>query len=363
MTRIGLPWSKYRQTLEAYSRHVGQPLTIDLGPQPEERRLARELSARIHSKDAEVLQLLNDCAIRPTYFRHHLSSIAKWSERKRRLLNSGGNFQLLESLSEAELAPLQILELTGTRAEQEETINRLRHARLPQDTTPKWYGWHPPAPAPATPGLRYRETQKAWVYPKMGVNTESALAPIVARSLIQHYVKGTGKLVADPMCGGGVVPLEARRLGHAAWASDKFPQTLPHLTVAEFDLYKEDIRDRRGYDDLPDADLMVLHPPTPTWFREHQALFPDGITYEEWLGRVIENSWPLVAQGGHLALIVILGQSVSDVAGMMETLLSVIRQDLANVSDNIQIRGHHIAVSKDGREGWHILTIQKPINI
>ena len=90
---------------------------------------------------------------------------------------------------------------------------------------------------------------------------------------------------------------------------------------------------------------------------------PDGITYEEWLGRVIENSWPLVAQGGHLALIVILGQSVSDVAGMMETLLSVIRQDLANVSDNIQIKGHHIAVSKDGREGWHILTIQKPINI
>lgn len=97
-----------------------------------------------------------------------------------------------------------------------------------------------------------------WIFPADKRNRRlEGLNPAIAEVLIQRYSE-PGGLVVDPMAGQGTVVQKALELGRKAWGSDIAGdgRLVQKMEIAGLvDALGEEV-----------ADLLVLHPPTFSWF-------------------------------------------------------------------------------------------------
>lgn len=365
------PWRKYSALITALSRSAGDsPLLTPLPDRVDarEKALLDELSRRLTPRhyDPAATELLNDLGIARTYYQRHLRAIASWPITLRTHLAAGASLRLLEEhRSHAGAQSLAGLDLSGTVSVQRETIARALRDQ-PEHTVNGTVGWLTPE---AALGQRPEALAPIWVYDPRPLATSSSLHPRVARALVHTCLPVPGGRVVDPMAGGGVVGLEARKLGHTAWVSDLVPQA---EFVATFDLLngKRDLSDhlKAVIPDLPDeatgfADLLVLHPPL------REELISEKGNLDRFVVKVLEASIATVKPGGQVALIVSVLEAPGALETLVRTLEEVVRAELPRirrsgdaVKPTFGLYRHHVAVARDGRVGWHILIARKPAN-
>ena len=345
MTRAGTTWKVYGRLLHQVAALYDRPLVVEVEPDALEEKVLGCFSADLKAKAPAALGLLKSENISELNFRYHLRYLARWGTVRRQLLADGGNFQLLEGAAKLEAeGSLGGLQLSGSKAQQ---VRQLADHTRQRQPVPEGRGWLSPAPTSRRVQV-YDKRQLIWLYPASEVDFLEGLHPYVARSLIARYVPTAG-VVADPMAGAGVVPQMAIGLGHTAWASDLVPAQ-PY--IRQLDLLDENLGVIFGEEHLVSADLLVVHPPLP----ETLGLSLAG--YTDWLEDVLRNCWGAVKAGGHLALIAPVSVAVPVYARAERALL-----DSASETFGIDIEeptATHLAISRDGREGWHILMVQVP---
>lgn len=351
MTRQGRTWNSYARLIAAASKRYGGALTLGAESQALEEdwlgRLSTELRPGSPVRE-EVQTLLAEQEIGVSHFRCHLRYIARWGRDRRRLLMTGGNFQLLEGLGAQDQAgQLKGLHLSGPLLTQKRTLA----AWLNQDKeTPQGLGWLEPAPNPGRPARLYDARDVAWVYPSNDVDFQEGLHPSVARSLIARYVSSPG-VVADPMAGGGTVPVIATELGHWAWASDIAPQR-PYIRPLDLLDEQQDLGKILGEEYQTAADLLVLHPPLPATLQLSLS------RYTDWLRNILKNCWGAVKAGGHVALIVPVTADIPVLARAERALRDAASEEYGQ--DVEELAAMHLAVARNGSEGWHILVYRTP---
>ncbi|WP_424950291.1 hypothetical protein [Deinococcus sp.] len=346
MARGGTTWKVYGQLLQQIASLHNQTLTVQSAPVTQEEDLLKAFSADLKSGNDASLAILKAANIGEQQFRYHLRYIARWSAQRRQLLADGGNFQLLEGLSKLEKdGLLDGLQLRGSRAQQVRQLSDHTRQLLP---VPSGSGWLAPMQGTTRKAQVYDDRQVVWLYPAGEVDFLEGLHPYVARSLIARYVPTQG-IVADPMAGDGVVPQMAIQLGHTAWASDIAPAR-PY--VRQLDLLDGKLSVIFGEEHRAAADLLVMHPPLP------ETLEISDPGYTDWLESILDNCWGAVKAGGHLALIVPVTVSVP-VFARAERALTDSASEM--FGQDIEVPTHtHLAVSRDGKEGWHILVYRTP---
>ncbi|AZI43437.1 hypothetical protein EHF33_12335 [Deinococcus psychrotolerans] len=344
MTRAGRTWTLYQRLIGAVAQHYGASLSVDLTPQPAEEELLRRFSADLSSQKAQDLLLSLPLGIKN--FKYHHRYISRWGTDRRRLLSEGGNFQLLEALHQEDAeGKLVGLQLSGNTTQQRRQLTEHLQAQLP---TLEGHGWLAPAASQGRKVRVFDDRQVVWVYPPDEVEFYEGLHPFVVRSLIARYVPEPG-IVADPMSGSGVIAQMATEMGHHVWASDIAP-TKPF--IAELDLLKKPLGEVLGERYLTSADLVAIHPPRP------QSLGYTPERYEAWLTEIMNSCWAAVKAGGYLALIVPI-QSDFDVLSRAQQAMRCSACAEFNL-DIEELTATHVAVSRDGREGWHVLVLQSP---
>ena len=346
MARAGTTWKVYGQLLQQIASLYNQTLTVQSAPVTQEEDLLKAFSADLKSGNDAPPAILKAANIGEQQYRYHLRYIARWGIQRRQLLADGGNFQLLEGLSKLEKdGLLEGLQLSGSKAQQVRQLSDHTRQLLP---VPSGSGWLAPTSGTTRKVQVYDDRQVVWLYPAGEVDFLEGLHPYVARSLIARYVPTQG-IVADPMAGDGVVAQMAIQLGHTAWASDVAPSQ-PY--IRQMDLLDQDLGQFIGEENTTAADLVVLHPPSP----DTLALSNPG--YTDWLEDVLDNCWGAVKAGGHLALIVPVTASVPVFAraerALTDSASETFKQDVEMPTFT------HLAVSRDGKEGWHILVYRVP---
>ena len=346
MARAGRTWKVYTQLLHQIATHYGQELTVAVVTDSGEDSLLTRFSADLKAEAVETTALLEAAGIGEKQYRYHLRYIARWGGERRRLLAEGGNFQLLEGLSKMEKSGLlDGLHLSGSKAQQARQLSDHTRQQLP---VPLGSGWLAPTVSTTRKVQVYDDRQVVWLYPAGEVEFLEGLHPSVARSLITRYVPTPG-IVADPMAGDGVVPQMAIQLGHTAWASDIAPAR-PY--VRQLDLLDGKLSVIFGEEHRAAADLLVMHPPLP------ETLGISEPRYADWLEEILDNCWGAVKAGSHLALIVPVTVSVP-VFARAERALTDSASEM--FGQDIEVPTHtHLAVSRDGKEGWHILIYRTP---
>ncbi|MDO4263841.1 MAG: hypothetical protein Q4C67_06550 [Deinococcus sp.] len=354
MRRAGQTWTKYQQLVGELAAQTGDAFVPGIVPDPREAGLAHEFRRAVRAEEPGAVARLEQYGLSARHYLHHVHYLALWGENRRRLLAQGGNFQLLEGLS-AEEDRLAGLNFTHplNRHQQQLAINA--HLTPQLCDTAQRPGWLPPLEAAdSRQPKRYRKDQVVWIYDQRELLDSEDLHPAVARSLIAEYMKAPGQ-VADPMAGSGTAVREARLQGHTVWASDKTPRDA--LTLA-FDLYEHDLMDMMECRLDLDIGLVILHPPVPETLGD--TLQTLGCTYDAWLLRILEHTWHVLANGGHLALVVSLETSADTVSQAEFALVHSycrafdIRLERPTAS--------RLAVARDGRQGWHILIVKKELS-
>ena len=349
MTRPGRTWTNYARLISALGGRYGGTCHLGDVVQDVEEVWVKRLSAELHTDSpdrTEAQALLSHLEIGEKQFRFHLRYLAKWGQERRRMLAAGANFQLLEGLRrEEDSGALVGLELSGPLQQQRRQLSD----HLGQTATmPTGTGWLSPAPRTTRKIKVFDARQVVWIYPSNEVDFLEGLHPFVARSLINRYVPESG-IVADPMAGDGVVPQMAIQMGHAAWASDVAPAQ-PY--VRQLDLLDGKLSVIFGEEHRVAADLVVLHPPLP------DTLGLSLAGYTDWLEDILENCWGAVKESGHLALIVPITATVPILAraerALTDSASKAFGQDIEVPTFT------HLAVSRDGKEGWHILVYRTP---
>ena len=349
MTRPGRTWNTYARLVAAAGVRYGGTLIPSDVAQPQEEEWLKRLSAELHTGSphtAKVQDLLRGLEIGEKQFRFHLRYLARWGQERRRLLAAGANFQLLEGLKrEEDSGALVGLELSGPLQQQRRQLSEHLNKTA---TMPTGTGWLSPMPCTGRKVRVYDARQVVWIYPPGEVDFLEGLHPSVARSLIARYVPQPG-IVADPMAGDGVVPQMAVQMGHTAWASDIAPAQ-PY--IRQLDLLDEKLSVIFGEEHLVSADLLVLHPPLP------ETLGLSEPRYTDWLEDILTSCLGAVKAGGHVALVVPITAQFPLMARAQSALLriasEVAGQDIGDLA------ALHVAVSRDGREGWHLLVSQIP---
>lgn len=336
-------WKSYAQLISAISQ--GSIQDQDVTPDHDcstEQRLITAFSQALRSPDsnADALTLLVRLNISPSHYRQHLRYIAQWDGDRRRLLAAGGSFRLLEDLrSQGQAGVLTGLTLSGSVHQQKLQLAEHLLKSAPEAPTDGSPGWLRPRPNPrARPAAELRDI---WLYPVEGLPAGDSLHVSVARALIARYLTTPGTVV-DPMAGSGVIPLEASRLGHRAWASDLTP-TQPF--IAQHDLETHDLADT--LDGV--ADLLVLHPPVRADLK-HKG----QNVFETRLATFIEHAVGTVKLGGHVVLVV----STTEAPGALQTLTTLLVNYVNPERDARRphaLHGHHLAVARDGSQAWHLL--------
>ena len=344
MTRAGRTWHLYQRLIAAVAQHYGTALDVAISPQPEEETLLRRFSAELGSPEAQAI--LKDLPLGEQNFKYHLRYIARWSAERRRLLSEGGNFQLLEGLSDEDAqGDLAGLQLSGDKLQQNRQLAQHLQA---QPALFEGHGWLAPVLSQGRKVRVFDNRQVVWVYPPNEIDFYEGLHPFVARSLIARYVPEPG-IIADPMSGDGVIARMGIEMGHHVWASDIAPA---QPFIAELDLLEKPLGDALGRTSPTAADLVAVHPPGPVSLKFQPQ------QYEDWLTEILDSCWGAVREGGHLALIVPI-QSEFDVLARAQTAMQVSASQ-ALESDVEALTATHVAVSRDGREGWYILVLQSP---
>ncbi|MDL2342698.1 hypothetical protein QOL99_00895 [Deinococcus sp. MIMF12] len=353
MPREGSTWRTYSLLVSRVAEWAGhkQKLRVQVEPDPREDEVLGQFGQAVQGGDGEAVRLLEELDISPGHFRHHLRYIARWGQQRRRLLSEGGNFQVLEKLNgEDRAGQLAGLVLRGTRIQQERALaDHLRQfAPVVQG-----HGWLGPIPNPGKPVREYSPREVVWVYASTELQQPGDLHPSVARSLIRRYMPKAG-IVADPMAGSGTVARMARLMGHRVWASDLNPRE-PY--IAPLDLYENDLSDVLSEGHAALADFVIVHPPTAA------ELGLEPFQYLEWLRTVLGHCWNALSIGGHVALIVSIEQAIPLVSRAERALTdsaNLAFEDEGLVEEVGSLTAQHLAVSRDGRQGWHILVLRRP---
>lgn len=324
---------------------------VEIEPQPIEQELAESFLEALARGEARATELLKKQDVSLSQFRHHLFYIARWGAVRRQLLADGGNFQMLERLHEEDQeGKLKGLVLQGTRAAQERALSE----HLQQfAVVPEGHGWLAPIPNPGKPVREYSNHEVVWLYSVGELQRSDDLHPSVARSLIRRYLPKPG-VVVDPMAGSGTIARMAAMMGHSTWASDIAPR---EPFIAQHDIQKDSLEDLFGEEFKVAANLVFVHPPTP------DELGISGTRYLDWLSDVLVNCWAVTAQGAHVILIVSVEEQMSLLARGERALI-----DSANVAfeeESLEqqvetLTSQHLAASRDGKQGWHILVLQRP---
>ncbi len=185
-----------------------------------------------------------------------------------------------------------------------------------------------------------------WIFPPEP--WDEALPLAVARALILLYTR-PGDLVVDPMAGRGTVVEAARALDRWAWGGDIAPRG-PLVEQADIQ-------------DLPrrfqkEAALVVLHPPTfAAWLREGGCREEAEERYGEYIRYIaafLDLCRPALVPGGRLVLVARPRRALRprDFEAGQDFFLSPLERALAE-ADFRPVR-YHLAVSRDGRQDWHL---------
>lgn len=324
---------------------------ISTEPEPFEQELAERFLQALMQREPDALALLDELDIGLMQYRYHLHYIAKWSALRRKLLADGGNFQLLEGLKkEDQEGKLEGLVLQGTRAAQERALSEHLQKFA---VVPEGHGWLAPIPNPGKPVREYSNQEVVWLYSVGELQRSDDLHPSVARSLLRRYLPHPG-IVVDPMAGSGTIARMAAMMGHSTWASDIAPR---EPFIAQHDIQKDSLEDLFGDEFKVAANLVFVHPPTP------DELGMSGSAYFDWLSDVLVNCWAVTAQGAHVILIVRVQEQMSLLARGERALIesaNVAFEDEGLEQQVESLTAQHLAASRDGRQGWHILVLRRP---
>jgi len=187
-----------------------------------------------------------------------------------------------------------------------------------------------------------------WLFPPE--TRKEALPQGVARALVGLYTE-RGELVVDPMAGYGTVVEAARALGRRAWGGDIDPKG-PLVERADIRTLPERFQG--------EAALLVLHPPTfASWLASEGHREPPEDRYAgyiEYLMELLRLSLEAVRPGGKLALVVRPRREVTrgERRAGRDFFLSPFERALAEVDPRLRPFRYHLAVSRDGREDWHL---------
>lgn len=351
MARTASTWRKYTALIQTLSGG-SEPLTPVARPTLEEERLLEDFRDAVKRDDPAALSLLSRLDVSPKNYLSHMHYLHKWNEARRRLLIEGGNFQLLEGAGKFE-DELNKVSFIGcpTRTSQQSAIDRIRYGVPTEKDTSS--GWLVPIEVEKRriPKL-YRKDQIVWIYDPNELAAPHDLHPAVARSLVAEYMKRPGQVV-DPMAGSGTLVQEARLQGHTVWASDKFPRD---KQTREFDLWENDLMEELDGEMDLNVGLLVLHPPVPETIGD--TLTKLKCTYDAWLLQVLKHSWDVLADKGHLALIVTISTTADTLSQAEFALLQSYKEAFRYEDRPSRPTATRMAVSKDGRQGWHILVMQ-----
>ncbi|GGR71796.1 hypothetical protein GCM10008959_36800 [Deinococcus seoulensis] len=355
MPRPGHTWTTYTQIVRWIAGHYGQAHDPAPGTPEQDEQLMTRFMQDLGAGHLDFQPITDVTGVSYRHFRHHLRYLARWGVTRRTLLAGGANFQLLEKLNVEERdGQLEGLALSGTLPTQRRQLAQHLAGQVPgphvQET-----GWLAPDPQTRRTPRLYGARDIAWVYGDHEVEFAEGLHPAVARSLIAQYLPGPG-VIADPMAGSGTVAVTATRMGHTAWASDRFPA---QPFIREVNLLGEDLVDVLEQTPHPHVDLMFLHPPLPGSL----DLIADGFEqsdegYAAWLNAILDSTVHALRGGAHLVLILPLGIPTA-------LLLRIETQLLASLKVNFELErptlaARHLAVARSGREGWHLLVARNP---
>ncbi|AXH00725.1 hypothetical protein DVJ83_16390 (plasmid) [Deinococcus wulumuqiensis] len=88
-----------------------------------------------------------------------------------------------------------------------------------------------------------------------------------------------------------------------------------------------------------------------------------GPAYFDWLSDVLINCWAITGQGAHVILIVRVQEQMSLLARGERALIESAYEAFQDEGLEQEVTGltaQHLAASRDGRQGWHILVLQRP---
>lgn len=357
MPAHGRTWRTYSALLSDVAHWAGihslsgVKYQAEFNPHTDEDALFERFTQALAGGDPEAQAVLTAQNVSYAQFRFHLRYVARWGATRRRLLAEGGNFQLLEGLKPQEKdGQLEGLVLKGTRVTQERALADHLRAFLP---VPKGEGWLAPIANPGKPVREYKQDEVVWIYPTGELQQADDLHPSVARSLIRRYLPEAGTVV-DPMAGSGTIARMAALMGHRAWASDVQPRE-PYIAL--HDIYKDPLDELFGEQFRVAADLVFVHPPTP------EELGMTGSAYLDWLTQVLVNCWGAVRQGGHVVLVVGVTEKAGVLARAERALVDSANEafeDEGLATEGETLTAQHLAASRDGTQGWHILVLQRP---
>lgn len=357
MPAHGRTWRTYSALLSDIAhwagRHHpgGKKYRAEFTPHEDEDALLGRFTQALAGGDPEAQAVLAAQNVSPTQFRYHLRYVARWGTTRRRLLAEGGNFQLLEGLNRQDKeGQLDGLVLKGTRVEQERALADHLRAFLP---VPQGEGWLAPIANPGKPVREYKKDEVVWLYPAGELQQADDLHPSVARSLIRRYLPKEG-IVVDPMAGSGTIARMAALMGHRAWASDSAPRE-PYIAL--HDIHRDPLDKLFGEQFLVAADLVFVHPPTP------DELGLTGSAYLDWLTQVLVNCWGAIRKGGHVVLVVGVTEQAGVLARAERALVNSANEAFEDEGMEAEVEtltAQHLAASRDGTQGWHILVLQRP---
>ena len=357
MGRSGSTWKSYLRLMAWVASLYGVDHTATVDSAQADDALLSRLVRDLKGGAVDYAAVEAGTGISSKHLTHHVRYIARWGGVRRSLLAGGGNFQLLEKLGKDlkregmdENTALSGLALEGKLVEQRRQLAEHLEGEL---ATPQGRGWLRPNPQTRRQVRLYRN-EPAWVYNRNEIGFIEGLHPAVARSLIARYVKGPG-VVIDPMAGSGMVAEVATSLGHRVWASDVKPE---REFIFEFDL-KGDLNRIMGEEARVSADLLILHPPQRNTLKFWDEIDDSDEGYLDWLREILDGTASAVRQGGHLALIVPLGVDLA-LLGQIQMVLRLSIQQEFNSEELPELTANHLAVSRDGQEGWHLLVTQVP---
>lgn len=363
------PWRKYAQLITVLSEASPEGA---FRPQPgqvdaRERRLIDEFCLDLGKRRdrPEAKAVLKQLNLSRSYVLQHLRYVARWTPDFRVALAKGVALGALEPLSTrgqqlpahlqgalqgADTAELRQVRQQG-RFSRQQTIQEAyaRHHRGPH------LGW-------IEPGSRVtaqRPLPRIWTFSTRGVTSTDQLHPRVAEALIRACVTRPGSLVVDPMAGSGVVGIEASKLGHRAWVSDVDPRS---TFVAQFEIPMRDDQGKQDADELNEAlraklggvqaDLLVLHPPLRSDLDDELEVFTE---------KLLERTIRVLKPGGKVALIVPVLEAPRALHELTQALCATLPAQRAKTRavQTLPLSGHHVAVSVEGTEGWHLLIGQQ----
>ena len=107
------------------------------------------------------------------------------------------------------------------------------------------------------------------------------------------------------------------------------------------------------------ADLLILHPPLRNSLKFRNDIDDSDVGYLEWLRTILDETVFAVRQGGHLALIVPLGIDLALLGRIQMTMRMSIQEEFSTEALP-ELTANHLAVARNGQEGWHLLVTQIP---